>query len=117
MQPEVRERLRHVIEAGETVLDATAGKTFADYSANKILKYAVERAFTIIGEALREAARIRPALIQDITGYRRIIDFRNVLVHDYATIYDEGVWLVIREHLPVLLTEVRTLLATPPEPE
>jgi len=46
-----------------------------------------------------------------ITGFRRIVDFRNILVHDYATVYDEGVWRIIAEHLPKLLGEVRTLLA------
>lgn len=72
-------------------------------------------AFTIVGEALREASRVEPELANRITGYRRIIDFRNILVHGYATVYDEGVWRIIEEHLPVLLTEVRAMLATPDE--
>ncbi|MDP9190537.1 MAG: DUF86 domain-containing protein [Acidobacteriota bacterium] len=121
MQPEVRERLRHVIEAGETILRGTAQKPFEDYAADRLFKYGVERAFTIIGEALREATKVQPDLATGITGYRRIIDFRNVLVHGYATVYDEGVWRIIEQHLPLLLTEVRALLASadtpsPPEP-
>jgi uncharacterized protein with HEPN domain len=64
----------------------------------------------IIGEALRVAERADPSIANQITGFRRIIDFRNILVHDYATVYNEGVWLIIHEHLPLLLSEVRALL-------
>jgi uncharacterized protein with HEPN domain len=70
-------------------------------------KYAIERLFTIIGEALREASWLEPELANRITGYRRIIDFRNLLLHGYATVYDEGVWRIIEENLPLLLNEVR----------
>jgi uncharacterized protein with HEPN domain len=120
MQPEVRERLRHVIEAGETILRRTAEMPFDDYAADRLFKYGVERAFTIIGEALREALKVQPDLAEHLTDLRRIIDFRNVLVHGYATVYDEGVWRIIEQHLPLLLTEVRALLAsedTTPPPE
>jgi uncharacterized protein with HEPN domain len=111
MQREVRERLQHIIEAGEKIQRATAGKAFTDYTNDGILPLAVERLFSIIGEALREATRIEPALSAHITEYRRIIDFRNLLVHGYATVYDEGVWRIIQKDLPLLLTEVRALLA------
>lgn len=71
-----------------------------------------ERQFTIIGEALREAEKLDPSLPTRVTAFRRIVDFRNILVHGYATVYDEGVWLIVQQHLPVLLSEVR-LLAGP----
>jgi uncharacterized protein with HEPN domain len=121
MQPEVRERLGHVIQAGELIIRKTAEMPFDDYAADRFFKLAVERAFTIIGEALREALRVQPELASRITGLRKILDFRNVLVHNYATVYDEGVWRIVEEHLPLLLSEVRELLASddpsPPEPE
>jgi Uncharacterized conserved protein len=75
MQPEVRIRLQHVLEAGEKVQRVTAGKTFTDYVADELLPSAVERLFTIIGEALREAYRIDPTIADRITEFRRIIDF------------------------------------------
>jgi uncharacterized protein with HEPN domain len=113
MQPEVRTRLVHVIEAGEKIQRILSGKTFLDYVASESLPPAVECFFTIIGEALREANRLDPAISARITEFRRIIDFRNILVHDYATVYDEGVWRIVQGDLPLLLTEVRTLLAEP----
>jgi uncharacterized protein with HEPN domain len=82
-----------------------------DYSADGMLMAAVERQFMIIGEALRAAEHIDPAVASKITRFRKIIDFRNVLVHDYATVYPEGIWEIIRVHLPRLRTEVEALLA------
>ncbi len=112
MQPEVRIRLQHVLEAGQKVQRVTAGKTFTDYVADELLPSAIERLFTIIGEALREAYRIDRTIADRITEFRRIIDFRNVLAHDYFRVYDEGVWRIIHDDLPLLLTEVRALLET-----
>jgi uncharacterized protein with HEPN domain len=110
MQPEVRERLQHVIEAGESIQRFTSEKTFHDYTSDAILPFAIERLFMIIGEALREAARLDRGIPARITEFRRIIDIRNILVHGYATVYDEGVWRIIEKDRPVLLTEVRALL-------
>ena len=113
MQPEVRTRLQHVIDAGEAILRFTAGRTFDEYHRDDMLRSAVERKFEIVGEALRDAARVTATIRSDVTDFRRIVDFRNVLVHDYAEVYDEGVWRIITTHLPLLLTEVRALLASP----
>lgn len=75
-----------------------------------MLRDAVERRFTIMGEALREAWRIDPSLASQITQTREIVDFRNLLVHGYAIVVDEAVWRIIHTHLPLLLAEVRALL-------
>jgi uncharacterized protein with HEPN domain len=44
------------------------------------------------------------------TNFRAIIDFRNVLVHGYATVFDAGVWDITENDLPLLLAEVRGML-------
>jgi uncharacterized protein with HEPN domain len=114
MQPDLPARLQHILEAGETILQITSGKTYPDYERDLVLRLAVERLFSIIGEALREAARFDPTIPNRITAFRKIIDFRNILVHGYATVYDESVWQRIADDLPLLLAEVRALLPPPP---
>jgi uncharacterized protein with HEPN domain len=49
-----------------------------------MLKRAVEREFEIIGEALNNIFKIDKTII--ITNIRRIIDFRNLLIHGYSSI-------------------------------
>jgi uncharacterized protein with HEPN domain len=75
---------------------------------------ATERLFSILGEALREAGRLDPGVQGRVTAFRKIVDFRNVLVHGYAVVYNESVWQRIVDDLPLLLREVRALLGPPP---
>lgn len=96
------------------ILQVTAGKSFDDYARDPVLRLAVERLFEIIGEALREAGKLERSLQERVTAFRQIVDFRNVLVHDYSEIYNEGVWQRIAHDLPLLLTEVRALLSDHP---
>ena len=64
----------------------TAGKSFADFDRDIVLRSAVERQFEIIGEALAQLARIDAAIAQKVPELRQIIAFRNVLIHGYATV-------------------------------
>ena len=48
-----------------------------------------------------------------ISKHRRIIDFRNVLIHGYDLIDHRVVWSTIAEEVPVLLAEVEALLRGP----
>ena len=74
------------------------------------MQSAVERQFEIIGEALHNALDIDPSLESRITTPRRVIAFRNRLIHGYATVSALVVWGVIESYLPVLMEEVETLL-------
>ena len=71
----------------------------------------VERQFGIIGEALNQMTRLEPALTAPITDYRRIVSFRNRLIHGYADISDNIVWGILESNLPRLRQEVAALLA------
>lgn len=46
----------------------------------------------------------------NITNARRIVDTRNRLTHGYDEIASTQVWNIIINHLPLLKTEVQTLL-------
>jgi uncharacterized protein with HEPN domain len=62
------------------------GKSYEEYLANKQLRYAVERCFEIAGEALTQLNKLDPSIAQQITDWRAIIGFRNVLIHGYAVV-------------------------------
>ena len=91
----------------------TAGKSFADFDRDIVLRSAVERQFEIIGEALAQLARIDAAIAQKVPDLRQIIAFRNVLIHGYATVDPARVWRVIEDNLPPLRTALAALLAAP----
>lgn len=120
MRPELLKFLHDIQQACELIERFTSGKTVDDFRNDAQLRSAVERQFITIGEALQQVLRIEPDVDNSITDSRRIVNFRNVMVHGYAQIVPETVWGVVETGLTVLHAEVRqligsTLPATPHE--
>lgn len=110
MQPESAKYLWDIQEAGNLILAFTEGKGFEDYLVDVLLRSAVERQFEIIGEALAQLARRDPEIAESIQDYRKIIAFRNVLIHGYGQIDHARVWDTVNAEVPVLLARARLLL-------
>jgi uncharacterized protein with HEPN domain len=83
---------------------------FEEFCTNALVRSAVERQFEVIGEALSQLAKVDEALASRVPDHRRIIAFRNVLIHGYAALDHKLVWRVIQEDLPALLSSVEELL-------
>ncbi len=77
-----------------------------------MLRAAVERQFEIIGEALAQLARVDAAVAERISDYRRIISFRNILIHGYADVDNGLVWDIVETKLPPLQRDIALLLDT-----
>lgn len=75
-----------------------------------MLRSAVERQFEIVGEALNRLSRTDPAVADQIEDLPRIVAFRNVLIHGYATIDDAIVWEVATTRLSGLIELLTDLL-------
>ena len=99
-----------IAEACGLIAQFTAGKTFADYQNDPLLRSGVERQFEIVGEALCQAIRHDPRVAELISNSSRIISFRNRLIHGYSTISDNVVWGVLETNLPMLTREVKDFL-------
>lgn len=110
MRVEAKKYLHDIRQAAELIANFTASKTLADYEGDALLRSAVERQFEIIGEALAQLARLDQAVAARITDYRRIIAFRNILIHGYAEIDNRIVWDIVESKLPMLHREVSALL-------
>ena len=71
---------------------------------------AVERQFEIIGEALNQMLKLELGMASIISDHKRIIAFRNRLIHGYADIAHDVVWGVLETSLPQLHREVGEIL-------
>ena len=111
MQRESKKYLFDIQKAARLIGEFSADKTFEDYMRNPMLRAAIEREFTIIGEAMSQLARRDEASASRITDSGRIIVFRNVLVHGYTFVDSRLVWQAVTEDLPTLVSDVETLLA------
>jgi uncharacterized protein with HEPN domain len=110
MRIESKKYLYDIAHAAKLALGFIAGKTFAYYAADPMLRSAVERQLEIVGEALAQLARTDPAVASQIGEYRRIIAFRNILIHGYAEIDHRIVWNVLELKLPAVLSQASNLL-------
>jgi uncharacterized protein with HEPN domain len=110
MQLESKKYLFDIKQAAGLLADFTRGKAFADFQGDPLLRSAVERQFEIIGEALTRLSRLDPETASRISEHRRIIAFRNILIHGYAQIDERLVWGVLDAKLPTLAHEVSNLL-------
>src|SRR5437667_9808272 len=86
--------------AGDSIAAFCAGRSFEQYRADELLRAAVERKFGIIGEVLARLAKDDPEVAARIPEHPRIIAFRNIIVHGYASVDDRIVWGVIEADLP-----------------
>ena len=110
MRRETRKYLHDIQHAVGQLHDFTSGKTFGDYSRDAMRRAAVERQFEIIGEAVAQLAKADAAVAERISGYKRIIAFRNLLIHGYDEVDDRLVWNVVETGLPTLAREIDELL-------
>jgi uncharacterized protein with HEPN domain len=110
MHAEAGKLLWDARQAADRLARFTSGKAFADYSADEQLRAACERQFEIIGEALNQLARVDPIVAATVPDLPRIVAFRNVLIHGYATVDDRLVWGVIEGNLQPLRATLSGLL-------
>ena len=110
MRPGTPKYLADIREAAAFILEATRGRSEANYLEDRLRRHAVERNFEIIGEALRRVAQLDPEAADRISDYQQIISFRNLLIHGYDLVDDPFVWGVIQNQLPKLCDEVDALL-------
>jgi uncharacterized protein with HEPN domain len=104
-------RLQHIREAIDNLFEFTNGVSLEEYSANKILRFAVVKNLEIVGEAaymLSKPFRTQHPGVE----WDDIIAMRHVMVHGYYQIEDVDVWNIIQNDLPQLREQVKGLLVT-----
>ena len=81
MPPDSRKYLWDATEAAQRILRFSAGKTFADFSQDDLLRAAIERHFIILGEALGKVRHLDPQTSTSLPDLPRAVALRNLLVH------------------------------------
>ena len=102
MRLESKKYPRDIEQAAGLAGEFLTGKAFHDYASTPMLRAAVERQCEILGEALARLAKTDPATASQVGEYRRIIAFRNILIHGYAEVDHRIVWEVATVKVPAL---------------
>jgi uncharacterized protein with HEPN domain len=111
MQPRARKYFWDMLECCKQIERFSADKAFEQYEEDPLLRAAVERMFITLGEALTRLRRLDPAEAESILQSRRIIAFRNLLIHEYTEVRAADVWQTVREHVPELKRQLEERLA------
>ena len=92
-------------------MEFASRRASAELDSDRVFRSAVERELMIVGEALSVLTRLAPGIAERITVYKRIIRYRNVLVHGYDIVDNTITWDIIQNWLPVLKAELEALLS------
>jgi uncharacterized protein with HEPN domain len=116
MHPEDRDiaLLWDMREAAREVVEFMQGVTYARFTSEKVLRYAVERQIMVIGEAARLVSSSFKENHPEVP-WSSIVAQRNVLAHEYGEILLERIWLVATERLPELIQLLDPLIPPPPQ--
>lgn len=111
MQDNVKKYLHDMLTAIEEINSFFEGKPklFEQFNTNLCLKRAVERNIEIIGEAMNRILKEFKDI--QITNSRRIVDARNYIIHGYDSLSSDILWSIVINHLPLLQTEIISLLS------
>ena len=84
-------------------------RNFDQYKSNKLLRRAVERELEIIGEATGRILKTREDI--ELSGARRIVDLRNLVIHGYDSVDDVIIWGILSKDLPQLKDQIEKLIS------
>jgi uncharacterized protein with HEPN domain len=103
-----QERLKDIQESITKIEKYTQlGKP--EFLKNELIQSWVLLQLQIIGEAARAMTATTYESYPTIE-WRDIIDFRNLLVHEYFRVDLEIVWQIVAQQIPLLKTQINTIL-------
>ncbi len=100
-KPRDVERIQHMSQAIDDILEFAENKTFEDFKSVKMLKHAIFRNLTIIGEAANLLTKEYKET-HNTVEWHKIIGMRHVLIHGYYDADDAIVWQTVVNDLPKL---------------
>ncbi len=94
-----------ILKAIELIEEFTSTiNSYNDYVSDLKTQSAVERQLGIIGEAVNKYNAIHPDL--SLENSRKIVGFRNRLIHAYDAVDSSMIWAIIQRHLSPLKEEI-----------
>ena len=105
-----KNRIQHIIDSIDTILQRTEGLTYEDFSSDRILFGGIVYYTLIIGEA---AYKLTKPFIESNpqVNWQEIADMRHHLVHGYYQVDSTIVWAVVQNDLKPLREQVSLILA------
>jgi uncharacterized protein with HEPN domain len=105
MTEQGKKYLSDILRAIELIEQFTVTtNNFNDYLMDLKTQSAVERQLGIIGEAVNKYDKLMPELT--LENARKIVGFRNRLIHTYDAVDSSMIWAIVKRHLSPLKNEI-----------
>jgi uncharacterized protein with HEPN domain len=104
-----RIRLHHIYDAILEIEKYTMDQSHEDFINESIIQAACIRQLEIIGEAANHLSDEIKSLTNEIQ-WREIIGLRNLLIHEYFGVDLDIVWEIIRTDIPLLKSNIKSVL-------
>ncbi len=109
MTDQGKKYLADILQAIELIESFTSDVSkYDDYIADLKTQSAVERQLGIIGEAVNKFEKLFPD--STFVNARKIVGFRNRLIHAYDVVDPSIIWAILKKHLDPLKKEVNSRL-------
>jgi uncharacterized protein with HEPN domain len=96
-------------EEARRITDFIRGVPYQQFVETRLVRYAVERALMLIGQAANcvseEFRETHPEI-----AWRQMIGQRNILAHEYGDIKVDRIWASATVNIPMLLERLEMLL-------
>ena len=94
------QRLQHIVSCISDLEDILKGIDADSFYRNNEKKYAVERILEIIGEAVNNVSPRTLAMSNESIPWRDIVDFRNLVTHEYFRVDYTMIYKIATEEIP-----------------
>jgi len=108
-KPQEHERMLHIIQAIDKILNYTKGVDFEQFRNHEMMKDAVMKNFEIVGEAAYHVSNETKKKYNEI-AWIPIQALRHILVHDYYEVNPERLWNIKESYLEDLKKEMQRVL-------
>ena len=102
-------RFQHMLDASLAAVSHLSEKSRDELDHNRLLLNGVVRELEILGEA---ASQISPDIREKFSSlpWKEMVGLRNRLIHAYFDVNNQTVWLVVKESLPPLISQLEQIL-------
>lgn len=111
MKPREDVYILHIRDAILAIETYGAKHTYQQFLQSPWDQAALTRHLEIIGEAASQLSAEYKNAHSEIP-WRRVSDFRNVLIHEYFAIDPQLVWEIIEKDIPTLKQQIQKLITT-----
>lgn len=108
--------MRHMFDHAVEAVDMARGRSRADRDRDRQLNLALVRLVEIIGEAAKRVGSPTCEAHPQVP-WTQIIGTRNRPIHGYDRVNFDILWRIVRDELPLLVEQLRTILSNAPRTE